>query len=590
MKINSKCWLALAAATLFCNQDVSAQVERLAYSFEGNGEEGRGENNFSFNKGYFPLSDDGNFLAQGRSGLALSDDLLAVGSIETFTVEKPLTGSVWFKPSNLEQTQSLLTRINPQDGRGIRLSVNREGHLQLHFTDRDGGVLAFSSDATIAVDNTWYHLAFTYKADLTEVQLYINGEVQELDTIADNLGGDINTAHPLIIGGDETLSPIQGGLDEVQIIPLYFSELNMLCLFRLEPDCAYQPTTATRGPRGFTGPRGPVGERGDRGPQGPTGDQGQQGATGAAGNPGAKGPKGNTGIQGPKGLQGPDGNDGIDGADGRDGDDGAMGPTGPKGDLGPQGEKGFTGPRGPQGDTGDRGPQGPKGYRGLKGIKGDTGARGDKGPRGDDGDVGAVGLKGVKGVKGVKGDRGAKGDPGGRGAQGDQGPKGPVGVIGYKGYRGDRGPQGPRGYSGCDTRNPYFNAYLCRDRVPYSDTGFVAVRGAFDEANYPVIDLSDYGIRSWKEAERLIAAVGKGPEHLARLIQETTRRQALTFDSSAQKDLRDLQDILLELDVMLRDSKGITEEKPQVKNSTKMLNSKLFSLPAGSLGTQREQK
>ena len=575
MKTHIKCWLAVLAAAL-CNLPIAtAQVERLAYSFEGNGEEGQGENNFSFNKGYFPLSEEGNFLAQGRAGLALGDDLLAVGSIERFTIDKPLTGSLWFKPSNLNQAQSLLTRVNPQTGQGIRLGVSEAGHLQIHLSDGNGGALALSSEGVIVVDNSWHHLAFTFQAELTEIQLYINGEAQTLTTLSDTLSGDIKTAHPLIIGGDEHLLPLQGGIDEVQIIPLYFSELNMLCLFRLEPDCAYQPTTATRGPRGFTGERGPVGERGDRGPKGPEGDRGEQGDRGSRGVDGVLGPRGNKGITGPKGLQGPDGSDGLDGSDGQDGADGEQGPPGYKGNTGPEGDKGYTGKQGPQGDTGDRGNQGPKGYRGLKGRKGDVGERGDKGVRGNTGQAGTVGAPGVKGPKGVKGDKGDKGDPGRRGDKGDKGPKGIVGDRGPKGYRGDRGNKGPRGYAGCDPRNPNYSAYLCGHNRPIQLGAPVIKGGAYQESHHPVIDLSDYGIRSWAEARQWINAVGRGPQEIEKVFQQSLRKQTMkrslkpgTESQSAPKDLRDLKDLFQLLDANSMTSGNSDQIEPTISKAS----------------------
>lgn len=560
MNSKAKYWVVVVATSLLLGQATNAQVERLAYSFEGNGEEGRGENNFALNKGYFPLTDDGNFMAQGRSGMALSDDLLAIGSIEPFTVEKPLTASLWFKPTDLGAEQTLLTRVNPKEGQGLRMTVTTQGHLQVELTDNLGGRLAFASETVITADNSWYHLAFTYKADLEEVQLYINGEVVTLNTLSNTLSGDISTAHPLVLGGDQALNPITGGLDEVQIIPLYFSELNMLCLNRLEPDCAYKPTEATRGPRGFTGPMGPVGERGDRGLKGPQGDQGEQGETGAAGQRGAKGPKGLTGIRGPKGLMGPAGLDGVDGADGQDGADGPRGPTGPKGNRGATGDKGYAGIRGPQGATGSRGSTGPKGPRGLKGEKGDTGSPGEKGPRGAVGAVGQTGPQGVKGARGIKGETGDKGNVGPRGPQGPRGAKGIVGIAGVRGPTGPRGWPGPKGYSGCDPLNPYYVSYLCRNRHPNSMmTSFTQEKGAYDSSKHPVIDLTDYGIRSWDEARRLVAAIGKGPRQVEQLIETSIRNKLqrertipFSLRNDSPGDLRDLKDLLLELDAIKR--------------------------------------
>jgi hypothetical protein len=447
--------LAIAIGLIVIGTASPAFSESLnvSYSFnKGNGFSGDGEQINGGKQGYFPLSKDGLFESSGRSGLALSNDVMVVGGLPPQSKNIPMTISLWIKTS-IDAAGSVITsKKHSESGQGFSLEFDYDMNVVFDMTDENGGSISIATLTGVPTDNMWHHVAVSYKGDgnANNVGLYIDGVVSELKLISDNLSGDVQTYHPLVIGsGPLYKQAISASIDEFYLLPQAFNDDQVTCLYQLKTDCAYRPTAGTQGARGLMGISGLQGDRGAIGPQGidgAKGAKGEQGVQGAVGSFGLKGPQGFTG---PTGLEGEAGLDGADGTDGKNGANGAVGLQGNVGGQGDRGAKGPTGAVGPQGDTGAKGGQGAIGFKGPKGSTGSQGAKGITGKKGPTGDVGAQGPRGPQGAQGIQGNRGVQGASGPQGTKGPRGFAGSNSKVGLKGLTGPKstvaGPRGPDG-------------------------------------------------------------------------------------------------------------------------------------------------
>lgn len=426
-----------------------ADSMKVSYSFnKANGYPGSGEDIINGNRGYFPLSGSGQFSSTGRSGLALSNDVMIVGGLAPFIKEMPLTVSFWIKPGAFAGGSTILSKKHTELGQGFSVDFDVDMNPVFSIVDENGGSISVSSLIPLPVDDQWHHISVSYKgdADASNLAMYIDGVSTGLKLLSDDLTSDVATYHPLVVGaGPAYTQAIEADIDEVYIIPQSFTSEQVTCLFQLKTDCAYRPTTGVDGPRGPMGLPGEQGERGLIGLTGSTGLSGLKGEVGEVGPVGAKGPDGPIGFTGPTGLAGADGVDGVDGNDGVNGAPGEQGVVGDKGLTGSRGPRGPQGPTGPEGFLGDRGNQGARGNQGVQGAKGDTGAKGSRGLKGYTGAAGDDGAPGVTGPIGNDGIQGSDGPPGDRGPIGNTGARGNnetgnTGPVGPRGPKGDRGP------------------------------------------------------------------------------------------------------------------------------------------------------
>ncbi|WP_394391430.1 LamG-like jellyroll fold domain-containing protein [Shewanella woodyi] len=446
MKI--KIALAIGIMAVGITSPLLADSMKASYSFnQANGYPGNGEQNSNGHKGYFPLSGNGKFITAGRSGLALSQDVMVVGGMAPFSKDMPLTISLWIKPTQDAASGTILSRKHSETGTGFSVAFDADMNLEFNLADQFGGAISVASLTPVAIDGMWHHIAVSYKgdADASNMGLYIDGEVTELRLASNSLSGQVETYHPLVIGGSSSYTQaLAAEVDEIYLIPQVFNPEQVTCLYQLKTDCAYRPTT------GQEGPRGPIGDMGDQGDRGATGASGLAGDVGHKGEAGLIGPQGPQGSQGPRGFAGPTGIAGIDGSDGSDGSDGAAGAAGAQGAVGDRGLQGPQGSKGLQGNIGAKGAIGNRGAQGAVGNKGVTGSKGARGAQGPVGYAGGAGAQGPKGYNGPTGPRGNTGLQGNQGVQGNRGPTGPRGYTGGNifGYDGDKGPVGDRGARG----------------------------------------------------------------------------------------------------------------------------------------------
>ncbi|MCV2885329.1 hypothetical protein OE749_11555 [Aestuariibacter sp. AA17] len=442
--------IAIAVGLLSLGASFSALSDSMnvSYSFNNaNGYPGNGEEMLSGGRGYFPLSGAGNFTATGRSGLGLSEDVMVVGGLAPFLKDMPLTLSLWIRPTSFAAGSTIISKKHTDLGQGFSLDFDGAMNLSFSIIDNNGGEIAVTSLASVPTDNLWHHVTVTYAGDAnaSNLAIYIDGQPAELRLDSNNLSGNVETYHPLVVGaGPSYTQAISADIDEVYMVPIAFTKDQVTCLNQLKTDCAYRPTVGT------VGPRGPMGPAGEQGPRGVKGTAGADGIAGLKGDTGPEGPVGEKGPVGPKGYTGPTGpvgEDGLDGSDGKDGLNGAPGAQGPVGDTGLRGATGDTGPQGytgPKGATGYRGAQGPQGNQGVQGSKGQKGDQGPPGYRGATGDKGLTGPRGDTGPKGYTGATGDQGPAGNPGATGNRGSSG-ANTVGNTGPTGDRGDTGPRG-------------------------------------------------------------------------------------------------------------------------------------------------
>lgn len=485
--MKSKLGFAISVVALSCSLPLAAEGFKVSYSFNnGNGNPGSGDEAISDSgtKGYFPLTGQGRFDVNGRSGKGLDRDVMVVGGLPPLTKETPLTISLWVKSAASAGSGTLVSKQS-SDGQGLALNLDAGNTLTFSLTDEFGGRLAVSTVTPFPKDNQWHHITVTYRGDsnASNVAVYVDSQVKDLRLLSDNINGRIETFHPLVLGSDASYqTATEASIDEFYLVPQSFSSDQVSCLYQLKTDCAYRPPTGQQGPRGPQGAAGPQGPRGPEGDKGATGDQGAKGVTG---DKGATGPKGATGVQG---FAGPTGPEGLPGDNGVNGADGANGKTGAAGDPGPAGDKGKTGPKGVTGPVGSKGPTGARGATGATGATGPQGAAGDKGPPGDRGLTGAKGDTGPVGDTGPQGVAGRQGDTGDRGNQGNQGSQGIQGRPGsnyQKGPRGDKGDTGIKGIRGRDaTRDDCIGMYYSTpiDLLSASNPQYGTVTGFMEVA------------------------------------------------------------------------------------------------------------
>lgn len=538
--MKKKIAIAIGLIAMGATNPAFSDSVNVSYTFnKGNGFPGNGEQVHGGKQGYFPLSNNGNFEPSGRSGLALSNDVMVIGGLPPQSKDIPMTVSLWIKTSTDAAGSVITSKKHSESGQGFSVEFDLDMNVVFDMTDENGGSIRISTLTAVPADNMWHHIAVSYKGDgnANNVGLYIDGVVSELKLITDNLFGDVKTYHPLVIGsGPLYKQAISASIDEFYLLPQAFNDDQVTCLYQLKTDCAYRPTAGTQGARGLMGISGPQGQRGSSGPQGSSGPAGIKGAEGPQGAVGFFGLTGPVGFAGPTGIEGVAGTNGKDGTDGTNGDEANVGSPGNAGAQGPQGPQGPTGAVGPQGATGNRGSQGAIGYTGPRGPTGPQGARGPTGSKGGTGDVGKTGGQGPQGYQGVTGPRGNQGGQGPVGYTGPRGHAGSDSKRGAKGAVGDRGDRGAQGAPG-DCFDRFSHAFNSGGEQTFNAEKYP---GKFESVNYA--SQMDSSILSGGDNLDINSSVLPSfkivSEHIGVIDPEFILSKALTVDENGYENIK----------------------------------------------------
>jgi len=136
-----------------------------------------------------------------------------------FTGSQPLTLSTWLQPRSL-QSGTIMSFLNTEDARATGFSWKLvDNHVQVNFGPRwlDDAII-IRSKQTLPVGE-WSHLALVHDGSqlASGLQLYINGERQDVDVLLDIFTGDFTTSDTLQVGSEGGSLLLDGRLDETRV-------------------------------------------------------------------------------------------------------------------------------------------------------------------------------------------------------------------------------------------------------------------------------------------------------------------------------------------------------------------------------------
>jgi len=160
-------------------------------------------------------------LAEGVQGRALQlteGRFVEAGGMIRFAGDQPLTLTTWVHPFSV-QTGTIMSMLNVKNDRATGFSWKLvDNHLHVKFGPRwlDDAII-FQVRDPLPVGQ-WSHLALLHDGSQLArgFQLYVNGELQELDVLLDLFTGTFNTAPTLKFGSGHDEAYLDGLLDETR--------------------------------------------------------------------------------------------------------------------------------------------------------------------------------------------------------------------------------------------------------------------------------------------------------------------------------------------------------------------------------------
>ncbi len=189
-----------------------------------------------------PLTDDSGVLVAMVSGAVRSVEGFAgeavlldgkswidLGDVGGFERDQAFTISVFVRPDTPD-FGPIVGRVHCQ---GYDLCWNR-GHFEVHLVHRwDGHYLAVRSQRSFNPRH-WLHVAVSYDGSSRAegVRLYVNGEQQPLDILANSLDGSMISETHLFLGvrSERTPERFRGAIDELRLYDRQLSGLEIQCL------------------------------------------------------------------------------------------------------------------------------------------------------------------------------------------------------------------------------------------------------------------------------------------------------------------------------------------------------------------------
>ncbi len=154
---------------------------------------------------------------------------LRFGNVGTFERDKPFTLAVWLKPGLSKPDTLVLQKISDeQTRRGYELVIEntrldeirrRSGQFKLRLTAQWPDNALQVRTRGLLNDGDWRHVAIAYdgSGQATGVQIYFNGERQELEVLQDSLSGSLKSDTELMIGAKVAGNAYGGGLDDLRL-------------------------------------------------------------------------------------------------------------------------------------------------------------------------------------------------------------------------------------------------------------------------------------------------------------------------------------------------------------------------------------
>jgi hypothetical protein len=162
--------------------------------------------------------------------------VLAVRDAGDFEAKQPFSYAAWVKLPANDGSGAVLARMDERrEHRGWDLWV--EGRrIGAHLIDKwpDNAIKVVSRDQVPA--DQWVHVAIAYdgSSKAAGVKVYVNGQAQPTNVVADSLTGSLRTKAALKIGQRNTASPLSGAtIQDVRVYSRQLADSEMASLARL---------------------------------------------------------------------------------------------------------------------------------------------------------------------------------------------------------------------------------------------------------------------------------------------------------------------------------------------------------------------
>ena len=154
---------------------------------------------------------------------------LRFGNVGAFERDQPFTLAVWLRPSLSKPDTIVLQKISDESARrGYELLIENTrlidiqryaGQLTLRLTAQWPQNALQVRTRGLLNNGDWRHVAITYDGSgkAAGVQIYFNGERQELDVLQDNLNASLKNDAELMLGGKIAGKAYGGGLDDLRL-------------------------------------------------------------------------------------------------------------------------------------------------------------------------------------------------------------------------------------------------------------------------------------------------------------------------------------------------------------------------------------
>lgn len=154
---------------------------------------------------------------------------LRFGNVGAFERDKPFTFAVWLRPGIGKSDTLTFQKISDETSRrGYELVIENTrlidiqryaGQLKLRLTAQWPANALEVRTRNLLNNSEWRHVAIAYDGSgkAAGVQIYFNGERQELDVLQDNLNGSMKSDAELMIGTKIAGKAYGGGIDDLRL-------------------------------------------------------------------------------------------------------------------------------------------------------------------------------------------------------------------------------------------------------------------------------------------------------------------------------------------------------------------------------------
>jgi hypothetical protein len=154
---------------------------------------------------------------------------LRFGNVGAFERDKPFTFAVWLRPGIGKPDTIAFQKISDETKRrGYELIIEKTrlidiqryaGQLKLRLTAQWPGNALEVRTKGVLNNGDWRHVTIAYDGSgkATGVQIYFNGERQELDVLQDSLSSSIKNDAELMIGTKVAGKAYGGGIDDLRL-------------------------------------------------------------------------------------------------------------------------------------------------------------------------------------------------------------------------------------------------------------------------------------------------------------------------------------------------------------------------------------